>query len=47
MQVNSQEAISTIKKPFKLVKLTLLKPVAGNITYSQLKVKGKLKNQGF
>lgn len=40
-----QEAISTIKKPFELMKLTLLKPVARNINYSRLKVKEELKNQ--
>lgn len=45
MLLNGKEAVSTVKKPFKLVKLTLLKQVARNRNYSRLKVKGELKNQ--
>lgn len=41
----TRKLFQPLKKPFKLVKLTLLKPVARNINYSRLKVKGEMNNQ--
>jgi len=45
MLLNGKEASSTRKKPFKPLRLTLLKQVARKRSYSRLKVKGELKKQ--